>query len=84
MEDQCRSAWLTQVFSADTRSRFPLLRMVNWFDWRKLETEVNAVVDWRITADPALRASFLAAMTDGFQLGPAVPKAPPAQGCSQP
>jgi hypothetical protein len=83
-ESAIKTAWVAQVFSANTRSRFPLLRMVNWFDWRKLETEVNAVVDWRITANPALRAAFLAAMTNGFHLGPAVPKAPPAQGCSQP
>jgi Glycosyl hydrolase family 26 len=79
-----KTAWLTQVFSADTRSRFPLVRMVNWFDWRKFETEVNAVVDWRITADPALRASFLAAMTDGFHLGPVVPKTAPVGSCSSP
>ena len=60
---------------AETRSRFPLLRIVNWFEWRKYEAEASAVVDWRITADPVLRASFLAAMANGFRLGPAVSNA---------
>jgi hypothetical protein len=83
-EAAIKAAWLAQVFSADTRSRFPLLRIVNWFEWRKYETEVSAVVDWRITADPASRASFLGAMANGFGLGPAVPKVTPAPGCPTP
>ncbi len=76
-----KDAWLGQVFSAATRAQFPLLRIVNWFEWRKLETEVNATVDWRVSADPALRGAFLAAMTDGFRLGPAVV---PESGCPSP
>jgi hypothetical protein len=81
-ESAIKTAWVGQVFSAETRTRFPLLRMVNWFEWRKQESEVNAVVDWRIAADPALRASFLGAMTDGFSLGPVVAPAVPVAGCS--
>ena len=83
-ESTIKSAWLAEVFSVESRSRFPLLRIVNWFEWRKFEKEVDAVVDWRITADAGLRASFLAAMTGGFRLGPAVPEAAPAQDCSKP
>jgi len=53
-------------------------------EWRKQEAEVNAVVDWRITADPALRTAFRGAMTDGFALGPAVPATVPvASGCAE-
>lgn len=83
-ESAIKSAWLAQVISADTHARFPLLRIVNWFEWSKFESEVNAVVDWRIAADPGLRASFVAAMTGGFSLGPAVPKAPSAPACWAP
>lgn len=79
-----KTAWLAQVFSADTRSSFPLLRIVNWFEWRKFEPEVNAVVDWRIAAEPTTRAAFLANMTDGFSLGPAVPRGTRPEGCSTP
>jgi hypothetical protein len=63
---------VAEVFSAEGRRRFPLLRLINWFEWRKYEAEVDAVVDWRITADDGLRARFLAAMTNGYRLGPAV------------
>ena len=55
-ESAIKGAWLAQVLSADTHARFPLLKIVNWFEWRKFESEVNAVVDWRIAADPGLRA----------------------------
>jgi len=72
------------VFSADTRTRFPLLRIVNWFEWRKVETEVHAVVDWRITVDPGVRTAFLAAMTGGFHLGPAVSSTAASPGCQTP
>jgi len=80
-EPAIKSAWLAQVFSADTRSRFPLLRIVNWFEWRKHESEVDAVVDWRVAAELATRAAFLAAMTDGFSLGPAVRGSAMPGGC---
>ncbi len=83
-ESAIKTAWLTQVLSADTRTRFPLLRIVNWFEWRKTEAEVDAVVDWRIVADPALRAAFLAALTGGFELGPAVPVGSSTAGCPTP
>jgi hypothetical protein len=46
--------------------------MINWFEWRKFEAEVGDVVDWRISANPQLRTSFLATTTSGFRLGPAV------------
>ncbi|HEY0444497.1 MAG TPA: glycosyl hydrolase [Candidatus Limnocylindrales bacterium] len=71
-ESAIKTAWLGQVFSPEIRSRFPLLRIVNWFEWRKHEVEVHAVVDWRITANATLRGKFVAAMTNGFRLGPAV------------
>jgi hypothetical protein len=83
-ESAIKTAWLGQVLSPATRTRFPLLRIVNWFEWRKTETEVHAVVDWRIAADPALRAAFIAALTGGFELGPAVPPAALSAGWPTP
>ena len=67
------SAWWRQVLSADTVRRFPRLRLVNWFEWRKYETEVSDTVDWRVTADPAIRRAFLADLPAAFRLGPVVP-----------
>ncbi len=79
-----KGAWLGQIFSAGTKAAFPLLRIVNWFEWQKFETEVDAVVDWRIAAAPTTRHEFLAAMTDGFHLGPAVPTASVDGSCTAP
>jgi len=84
LESAIKSAWLAEAFSAEGRSRFPLLRLINWFEWRKSEAEVDAIVDWRITAEAGLRARFLAAMTDGYRLGPAVPEAAAASDCPAP
>ena len=83
-ETAIKTAWLGQVFAPATRTRFPLLRMVNWFEWRKTESEVNAIVDWRIAADPALRTAFLGSLGNGFNLGPAVSPASPVPGCATP
>ena len=71
-EAAIKTAWLDEVFAANTSSRFPLLRIINWFEWRKFETEVSDVVDWRITANAQLRKAFLATATGSFSLGPAV------------
>ncbi len=80
-ESEIKRAWLGQVFGTQASVRFPWLRMVNWFEWRKTEAEVDAVVDWRIAADPTLRAAFLAALGEGFTLGPAVPPVVAGEGC---
>ncbi len=36
-----------------------MLRMLNWFEHRKPESEVGgAVIDWRATGDPTLAEAF--------------------------
>lgn len=77
-EAAIKKAWLSQVMSPATLKEFPRLRLVNWFEWKKNETEVGDVVDWRISADPELRQAFLAAVGRGFTLGPVVD---PARSC---
>jgi hypothetical protein len=62
-----KRAWWRQVFSAETLARFPRLRLVDWFDWRKFETEVDDVVDWRVSADPSIVATFLRDLPAGFR-----------------
>ena len=53
-EADVKSAWFTQVFSEATRTSFPRIGLVSWFEWRKEEPEVGTVIDWRLGADPAL------------------------------
>lgn len=62
-EADIKRAWWEQVFSPQTRDRFPQLKMLNWFDWDTEETEVNGRIDWTVTSTPAIRDDFAAALT---------------------
>lgn len=53
-----KQAWWEQVLAPDVPERFPDLKMINWFEWDKYESEVNAKVDWAVTDSPAQRAAF--------------------------
>jgi hypothetical protein len=55
-----KQAWWRQVFSAETHRRFPQLKMINWFEWKKFEIEINDWVDWRAGASPPIRDAFVA------------------------
>ncbi|MFI7586718.1 glycoside hydrolase family 26 protein [Spongisporangium articulatum] len=59
-ESAIKRAWWRQVFSGQVHQRYPQVKMINWFEIRKYETEVDEVVDWRFDASPALAASFRA------------------------
>jgi hypothetical protein len=65
-EADLKSAWFTQVFSAQTRAAFPRIKMINWFEWRKEETEVGRVIDWRLSADADLARTLLGGVPDGW------------------
>jgi hypothetical protein len=39
-----------------------MVKMVNWFEWDKLEAEVGAQVDWSTTLDEGTRERFVAAL----------------------
>jgi hypothetical protein len=65
-EAELKTAWFTQVFSAETREAFPRIRMINWFEWRKEEAEVGRVIDWRLSADADLARSLLAGVPDAW------------------
>jgi hypothetical protein len=60
------AAWFAQVFGPDVHERFPRLRMINWFEWRKQEAEVGTVIDWRLSASPELARSLLADVPPGW------------------
>jgi len=67
-EAAIKGAWFRQVFSAETRDAFPRIGMINWFEWRKDEAEVDSVIDWRLAADPALGRALLESVPDGWLL----------------
>jgi hypothetical protein len=65
-EEEIKATWFRQVFSTDVRARFPRLRMINWFEWRKDEPEVGTVIDWRLSDDPVLAQSLLGELPAGW------------------
>jgi Glycosyl hydrolase family 26 len=54
-----KQAWWQQVFSDETRRRFPQLKMINWFEWKKYEIEINDWVDWRAAGSPTISHAFV-------------------------
>jgi hypothetical protein len=72
-ELEIKRAWWRQVFGAEIAQRLPAIKMINWFEWRKPESEVNdALVDWSVTLDPALGQAFTAELdTQRFLFAPA-------------
>jgi hypothetical protein len=60
-----KSAWIGQVYSPATRAQLPLLKLVNWFEIRKYESEAKGYVDWRATADPAVLSALQAQVGSG-------------------
>jgi hypothetical protein len=58
-EIDIKLAWWRQVFSAEVFERFPKLKMINWFEWRKIEPEISGIVDWTISFRPEVRQAFI-------------------------
>jgi hypothetical protein len=71
-----KQAWWRQVFSEETHARFPQLKMINWFEWRKYEIEINDWVDWRAAGSPAIRDAFVADLANWLKYADSV------RGCS--
>jgi len=40
--------------------RFPMLKMINWFEWNKDEVEVGESSTWRTLHSPTTRPAFVA------------------------
>ncbi len=59
-EQDIKRLWWRQVYSAEVAEHFPAIKMINWFEWRKSETEVGgAVVDRTLTSNPDTVRLFL-------------------------
>ncbi|WP_235434440.1 glycosyl hydrolase [Gordonia sp. w5E2] len=67
-----KSTWWRQVFAADIPSRYPMLKMINWFEWRKYEIEIKDVVDWRAAGSPETRDAFVSSLPKWLDYADAV------------
>ena len=81
---EIKSSWIGQVYGAATQQQFPLLKMASWFEVRKYEAEAGGTVDWRATADPAIRDALRSRLAGGSYVfassAPSPPQAPQAPG----
>ncbi|GAA4197476.1 hypothetical protein GCM10022219_25410 [Microbacterium oryzae] len=66
---EIRRVWREQVFSEETRQDFPLLRLVNWFEWERFEPEADAIVHWAALADEEERRLFRADVPEWVSFG---------------
>jgi hypothetical protein len=57
-EASIKKAWISQVFNPADATRYPELKMINWFEFRKPEAEDHGIVDWRATFNAASLAQL--------------------------
>jgi hypothetical protein len=74
-----KQAWWRQVFASTIPTKYPDIKMINWFEWEKYEVEVHALVDWTATKVPAVRAAFTRQLPRWLRFG-----RPTSQGCYAP
>ncbi len=60
--EEIKVNWWGQVFTANLASQYSQIKMINWFEWNKYETEVKATVDWTVTRDADTLTKFRDAM----------------------
>jgi hypothetical protein len=61
-----KQAWWKQLFntsgdiqeSLDISFKFPMLKMIVWFNYNKIEDTTQKIVDWRLTDDAAISSGF--------------------------
>ena len=56
--EEIKAKWWTQIFLPDLAVEYGQIKMINWFEWSKQESEVQAIVDWTVTRDPELLVQF--------------------------
>jgi hypothetical protein len=58
VEDEIKRLWWQQSLNEALPSLLPQIRMINWFEWSKYETEVEAIVNWGVSKDAKLAGEF--------------------------
>ena len=58
-EQLIKQAWWRQVFNSQIKKEFPGIKMINWFEWRKFESEIGGIIDWTVSYKPELTQAFV-------------------------
>lgn len=64
-----KSGWWNQVFAPTNATELPWLKLVDWFEWSKPESEIGATVDWTATTSTPVRQAFKAALPSWLRYG---------------
>lgn len=71
---EIKRSWWQQVFAADTLEKVPGLAMINWFEWKKFEVEVDGDVDWTVGRTPQIADAFVTDLPDWVRFAPDEPR----------
>lgn len=64
-EATIKQSWWRQIFAPEVHARLPQIKMINWFEWRKSESEVGgATIDWRATPSSNVTQAFRGDLPD--------------------
>lgn len=64
-----KQAWWRQAFASEIPTRFPMVKMINWFEWNKQEVEVHGIVDWRALGTSTTQGAFVADLPSWLKFG---------------
>lgn len=64
-----KSGWWQQVFARNLQRQLPRLKLIDWFEWDKYESEVGGPVDWTVTRSRAIRRAFRHALPSWLRYG---------------
>lgn len=58
-ELEIKQAWWRQLTDPVIHRDYPKIKMINWFEWRKREAEIDGVVDWRSAGSPDIGEAYV-------------------------
>ncbi|MCF6174373.1 MAG: hypothetical protein L3J71_01260 [Victivallaceae bacterium] len=65
LESLIKQEWWNQLFSQASRTQFPEIKMIIWFEWLKPESSIkNTVVDWRIITQVDILKDLITVLKD--------------------
>lgn len=58
-ELEIKQAWWRQLTDPVIHRDYPQIKMINWFEWRKHEAEIDGIIDWRSAGNPDIGEAYV-------------------------
>ncbi len=68
-----KRAWWRQIHDPGLSRRLPRLAMINWFEWRKNESEIGGSVDWTAATNSSVARAYRSELPDWARWATSVP-----------